>query len=139
MAILISRSRSTAFHLSHVSPLPSSPLDRVAVPNCRGASLPRCPQLSIAIATARDSASYEGFIFQLRRRNSYRCDVFLVTKELHTGQAAARNRAALGAESGQSEGGSKMRFLKKQMLWTLALAVAGSTAGVVQASAQDHD
>jgi Ni/Co efflux regulator RcnB len=32
-----------------------------------------------------------------------------------------------------------MRFFKKHLLWTLALAVAGSTAGVVQASAQDHD
>jgi hypothetical protein len=32
-----------------------------------------------------------------------------------------------------------MRFFKKHLLWTVALAVAGSTAGVVQASAQDHD
>ena len=32
-----------------------------------------------------------------------------------------------------------MTFFKKQFLWVLALAIAGSTVGVVQAKADDHD
>ena len=32
-----------------------------------------------------------------------------------------------------------MKFFGKSLLWTMALAIAGSTAGVVQASAQDRD